>query len=641
MFAVRVYLIAQIVAVLILGATVRPFTLRRASIFVMLMIPINLIVAVISLSLDLIDSNMLSMSMIISGGVMGLFVFGYGISRAFSRQPSEISHWTFRGAPQAITAVAKAAVSEGIRTKIALWFALMVLASIPFFWSVAEGDGTLRGRVQMFTVYSFGFSGFALGLLTIFFSCRSLSHEIVSRQIYGVVSKPVPRWQILAGKWLGVMFLNVVVLAIVGVGTYVGTIGLIRQFRGQLEEELVTFGGLTPEASADAVAALDHVRGIGKEGPEGPIAHAMAKATGLSLQQTDEVFLKLPEETRMNLRRHDELRRRLLVARAAVKVPIPRDKIREAADRRFEHLAKEGRLSDAMSDQQIREQLRQDIFGEFCTVRSGENRTWKLQGPRPEKRSDFIMSIRFKIHVAADLPAYRHPITGEVFERDTLYCVWGIGDPSTAKYAEYVSPQPVRTFQELEIPTECIGEDGSILVTFINIDPRRQDVVFDFPDALLVLYRVGSFEFNLFQTSLAVLVPLICLASFGIFASTFLSFPVGSLILVSLYLVSLSMGFVSESLAVTDEYAPREAGLSFELRRLIVESIQAMLSLGDLEPTNQLIEGRSIDWTIRGFRDAPWSAVLGQWPFVFAKSAIVMMMAVSVFRRRELAAVVV
>ncbi|MCG8407218.1 MAG: ABC transporter permease [Phycisphaerales bacterium] len=585
--------------------------------------------------------NTFSMILIALGAIFGLVALAYVLRLAFSRQSSEIGGWEFRGAGRIIIAIAKTAVAEGIRAKVASGFALIVLASLPFFWLVAEGDGTIKGRIQMFMAYSLGFSSIILALLTIFFSCRSLSHEITSRQIYGIISKPVPRWQILAGKWLGIMSLNVALVAIVGVGTYAGTMVLLGQFTRELEHELATFGGLTPEQASNTVAALKDVRGIGKDGMESPIIDAMERSTGMSRRQIGDILLMLPEPTRVNLRSFDEIRRQLLVSRAAVKVPIPREEINKEAEARFQRMAKEGRLPEALTDRQIREQIRQNLFGRFCTVLPGEPRVWELQGPLPEKRSDFIMSIRFKIHVPADLSAIQHPVTGETLESNRLLCVWGIGDPRTASYAQLTSQEPVRTFRELEIPTNCIKKDGTIILSFRNVDPRNKEVVFDFPGALMVLYRVGSFEFNLFQTCLAILVPLVCLASLGVCASTFLSFPVGSLILVILYLISISMGFVAESLAVTEEYALQESDLMFEIRRMMVESIQVLLSLGDVYPTEQLIEGRTVNWSLTGFDESQWNIVLSQWPFALAKSAIVLMLAVVVFRRRELASIIV
>ena len=197
----------------------------------------------------------------------------------------------------------------------------------------------------------------------------------------------------------------------------------------------------------------------------------------------------------------------------------------------------------------------------------------------------------------------------------------------------------MNTYKELELPMNCIQKDGTIMLTFMNIDPRNHDIIFDFPHGLEVLYRVGSFGMNVFQACLAILVPLACLGSMGVCASSFLSFPVGSLIIGCLYLISMSMGFVAESLAVSEEYAPAQRGLDWEIRRLTVEAIGTVLSVGGLDPTSQLIEGRSIDWSVSWH--SPLRESLTKWPFVLIKSLVVLMIGVLVFRRRELAAVIV
>lgn len=586
------------------------------------------------------DLNTLSMLLIGFGCLFALVTLVYVLRLAFSRQAGEIGGWGLRGSPRTVFAVARTTVAEGIRAKVASGFALIIVVSLPFFYLTAEGDGTVKGAVQMFMAYSIGFTGFVLSLLTIFFSCRSLSNEIASRQIYGLVSKPVPRWQILAGKWLGVMALNVALLAYVGIGTYVGTLGILQRFTRELEHELATSGGLSPQQSADAAEALRHVRGIGKEGLASPIVAKMAQATGMSQQQVGDVLLKLPEPTRVDLRRSDELRRQVLVARAAVSPNIPRDQIKQVARKRYEQLKKENRLPRTLSEREIRAQIERELFGSYCTVPPMTKRTWRLQGPPPQERRDFIMSLRFKIQVAATVPAYQDPVTGATLEGDTLLCIWGVGDPQTSNYRETPNDtQPVRAFEEIEIPKNCIGEDGTIFVHFANLDPRRVDAVFDLPGSIEVLYRVGSFKGNVLKACLALLISLICLGSFGVCASTFLSFPVGSLIVVCLYLISISMGFIAESLAATDEYAPTDPTLAYEVRRLVVDVLGAALSIGDMNPTGQLVAGRTIDWSV------PWNGslreVLSAWPFALAKSGIVLMIGVLAFRRRELAAVIV
>src|SRR5438309_10730723 len=42
-------------------------------------------------------------------------------------------------------------------------------------------------------------------MLTIFASVDSISGEITSHTIQAIVTKPVQRWQVLAGKWLGLV----------------------------------------------------------------------------------------------------------------------------------------------------------------------------------------------------------------------------------------------------------------------------------------------------------------------------------------------------------------------------------------------------------------------------------------------------
>ncbi|MCH7812789.1 MAG: hypothetical protein IID40_02090 [Planctomycetes bacterium] len=115
-------------------------------------------------------------------------------------------------------AVARQTVAEAIRMKIAVFFlVLMVLG----FWAAtrAGGDGSLTGRVQAYLVYSLTTVSVLLALLSIFLS-RSLSDELVNRQILMLMAKPLSRWQYLMGKWLGIVLLNAGLLIMAGGGVY-------------------------------------------------------------------------------------------------------------------------------------------------------------------------------------------------------------------------------------------------------------------------------------------------------------------------------------------------------------------------------------------------------------------------------------
>ena len=578
--------------------------------------------------------NTFFMVMLSFGGLMALVTLVLVLRRGFSREAGEIGGWELRGAPRRIAAVARTTVAEGLRAKVASGFALLILVSLPVFYFAAEGDGTIKGQVQMFMIYSLGLTSFLLSLLTIFFSCRSLSVEVASRQIYSIVSKPIPRWQILAGKWVGIMSVNVVLLGIACVAAYVGTQATVSKFKTQLRHALATYGGLTPAQAADAVAALDHVRGAGKKGRESPVVFAMAEAMGITPPQVVDVLLRLPEGTRVNLRRFDELRRQVLVSRVSVS-PKDRD-LREDVDRFYRKLQEEGRLPEDWSEGKIREQIEKELLGGECTVPFGGVRTWRLKGPLPPKgRADFLMSVRFKINVSKDLPAVYAPELGQL-ERDTLLCLWGVGNPATPAYFEVLEPFAVRNFTEFEIPVDCLEEDGTIQVNYGNIDPRRADTVFDLlaePCGLQVLYTLGTFETNLFQVFLAVLIEIACLAAFGVCCSTFLSFPVGSLIMIALFIISVCMPFVYEAVAVTNDYMPPELqDFQFQLRRSVVDVLGWGLSIGDCDPVHRLGNGEAVGWP------RLWS--MG-WRYLLIKCGAAMAVAVLVFRRRELAAVIV
>jgi ABC-type transport system involved in multi-copper enzyme maturation permease subunit len=109
--------------------------------------------------------------------------------------------------------IARTTIAEGIRMKLAVVFILLLMLILPTLPIVSHGDGTLKGRVQSFLNYSLTATWVLLSLLTIFMSCSTLANEIKNRQIYSLASKPVPRWKVLLGKWLGIIVLDVALLA--------------------------------------------------------------------------------------------------------------------------------------------------------------------------------------------------------------------------------------------------------------------------------------------------------------------------------------------------------------------------------------------------------------------------------------------
>lgn len=123
-----------------------------------------------------------------------------------------------------ILAIASIAIRNAVRSRMVislLVLLLVVVAGIPLS---VQGDGTLEGHVRIVIGYTMGFASLLLGLAALWAGALSVSQEIAERQIQMLAAKPVHRFQIWLGKWLGLMAVNTLLLAASGAATY----GLLR-----------------------------------------------------------------------------------------------------------------------------------------------------------------------------------------------------------------------------------------------------------------------------------------------------------------------------------------------------------------------------------------------------------------------------
>ncbi len=119
-----------------------------------------------------------------------------------------------------VLAIARLTFWEGVRMRIVLVFVVVlifVVLRLPF---ALRGDETLSGRLQTFLSYSLTALSVFLSLATVFLSCATLTRDIQERSIHLVVTKPVSRFQVLVGKWLGVNFLNLLLIILSGLVIY-------------------------------------------------------------------------------------------------------------------------------------------------------------------------------------------------------------------------------------------------------------------------------------------------------------------------------------------------------------------------------------------------------------------------------------
>ncbi|MCC7203288.1 MAG: ABC transporter permease subunit [Nitrospirae bacterium] len=118
-----------------------------------------------------------------------------------------------------VLTIARNTFREAIRDRILynlLFFALLMIAMSLLLASLTVGEQSRiiidigLGSINIFGV-----------LIAIFLGIGLIIKEIDRKTIYNILSKPVPRYQFIAGKYLGLLITIIVNLAIMGAGLYI------------------------------------------------------------------------------------------------------------------------------------------------------------------------------------------------------------------------------------------------------------------------------------------------------------------------------------------------------------------------------------------------------------------------------------
>src|SRR6185503_13887222 len=122
---------------------------------------------------------------------------------------------------QAGLGIASLTCKAAFRFRLFWVLAILLLASVVLLPLLLKDDGTARGFTQILLTYTLAVITSLLGLATLWLACGILAKDIEECQLQMVAVKPIPRWQIWLGKWLGLVFLNLALLAVAGTGVYI------------------------------------------------------------------------------------------------------------------------------------------------------------------------------------------------------------------------------------------------------------------------------------------------------------------------------------------------------------------------------------------------------------------------------------
>src|SRR6266403_802937 len=121
---------------------------------------------------------------------------------------------------QRLLAIAWLTWKAAFRFRLFLVVTVLLLAAVVGLPLLLKDDGTARGFTQFLLTYTLSTIAALLGLYTLWLACGTLARDIEECQMQVVAVKPIARWQIWLGKWLGLLLLNAALLALAGGSVY-------------------------------------------------------------------------------------------------------------------------------------------------------------------------------------------------------------------------------------------------------------------------------------------------------------------------------------------------------------------------------------------------------------------------------------
>lgn len=520
--------------------------------------------------------------------------------------------------PRPMLAIARNLLNEAVRMKVSIVFIVLVI----FFLAVIPGalhpEQPLRYRVQQWLQYGTGFPHALLSMLTLFLSAASVSFEQRDRVIWQTMTKPVPPWQYVAGKFLGVMGLNAAMLGVTAAGVFLFTEYLRYQpASGEVAYHVREDG---TDSRGDLRRMSDDRRIL-----ETQVLVARVAVQPQPFRLTDIKLDRLIDAMLQERQAQDSSVRDTAETRSKI-----RDEILAEWDRRVndavEKVVADSRSRDPnLADTpKLRAQIEKEILDEwelrYRTIEPGQSETYVFEGLGAAKAAGAraSLTLRFAINSGSNNPTelfrLSFGIRGQVIERQVA----------------------LKAAQTMTIDPSLVNDDGSLELAVLNgpPDPRAappnpRAMTFP-PDGLEILYAAGGYEVNFIRVFLVIWIKLGFIAAVAITASTFLSFPVAALVAMAILIMAESAAYLTESLEYYREFRDKEGDIHplNIVVTLIGTPVAAIFrTYATLEPTAKLVDGRLIGWGQLG------GAVLtiGGW------TAATLGLGVAIFRRRELA----
>ncbi len=115
-----------------------------------------------------------------------------------------------------VLAIARLTLKSAFGYRLFWVMAALLVAAVVGLPLVLKDVDTAEGLAEILLTYTLSAITVLLGIATLWLSCGTLARDVEDCQIQVVCTKPVARWQVWLGKWLGIVALNALLLAISG-----------------------------------------------------------------------------------------------------------------------------------------------------------------------------------------------------------------------------------------------------------------------------------------------------------------------------------------------------------------------------------------------------------------------------------------
>jgi hypothetical protein len=267
--------------------------------------------------------------------------------------------------------------------------------------------------------------------------------------------------------------------------------------------------------------------------------------------------------------------------------------------------------------------LRDQVRAELSAVPPAWMRRWELDlSSLKDRVKDQFMFLRIKF------------FTPTPEDTKTYLGQWRVGPPGSPRQMAQELSQAANTFHEIPLNPNLLDEQGRLIIEYVNAS--ESVLYFPLEEGIEVLYREGGFGLNYVRGVTIICCWLALLAAVGLFAASFLAFPVAAFFSLALLLVSFSTGTMTQvieqgTIRAVDHETGRvgQANWFDKATVLIFKGLYwTVRQVRDFSPIESLSLGRSITWGTLARALAQVVLLMGGLFAVFG---------VWIFERRELA----